>query len=39
LQGLVNAVVHDLVDELVKALLIGPTDIHSRPTSDTLKSF
>src|SRR5699024_12287636 len=38
-QGLVDGVVHDLVDQVVQATLAGGADIHARPLADRLQPF
>ncbi|GAA2891288.1 hypothetical protein GCM10010517_55610 [Streptosporangium fragile] len=38
-QGLVDRVVHDLVDEVMKTTLSGGADVHARALTDRLKSF
>ncbi|GAA3443171.1 hypothetical protein Pve01_74460 [Planomonospora venezuelensis] len=38
-QGLVDGVVHDLVDEVVETTFPGRSDVHARALTDRLKSF
>ena len=38
-QGLVDGVVHDLIDQVVQAPLAGGTDIHARPLADSFQPF
>jgi len=38
-KSLINGVVNDFIDEVMKGFDVGTTNIHARPATNSLKSF